>query len=111
MTGPSNIGKSRIIAALRAVIYGTGSQSDIRTTKDEETHRVHMEKSASVKITFDQGKVIEWTRKKSGSPIESWKLKLPGLPDNEIPVVNGNACSGRMAPNGLVSRKSLISEQ
>lgn len=95
VTGPSNIGKSRIIAALRAVIYGTGSQADIRTTTDAVTGRVHMEKSATVTITFDAGKVLTWTRKKSGSPIESWRLQLPGMPENDIPVVEGIACSGR----------------
>ncbi len=95
VTGPSNVGKSRILSALRAVIAGDGSAGDIRTSPDRDGAMV-MEKSAVVRITFDGGKTLEWTRKKSGSPAEAWVLRLPG--EDGPAKLDGIVCSGR---NGM----------
>ncbi len=92
ITGPSNAGKSRIMAALRAVIAGTGNPGHIRTSKTDDGHTV-MQKSATVKITFDGGKVLEWTRKRTGSPRETWSLSVPGM--EGPPSIRGVVCSGR----------------
>lgn len=104
VTGPSNVGKSRIRSALRAVIAGDGSSGDIRTAPDEDGRMV-MEKAAVVRLTFDGGKTLEWTRKKTGSPVESWVLKLPG--ESGPAKLDGIVCSGR---NGMqwVGRKDVM---
>ncbi len=104
ITGPSNVGKSRILSALRAVIVGDGSVGDIRTSPGPDG-KMTIEKTAVVRLTFDGGKTIEWTRKKSGSPAESWVLRAPG--SDEPVTLDGIVCSGR---NGKqwVGRKDVM---
>lgn len=92
ITGDSNVGKSRILSAFRAVVCGTGVAGDIHMQETDDGF-VHMEKSAAVKICFDGGKSVEWVRRKSGSPVESWTYTDPSI--NGVPEVDGIVCAGR----------------
>lgn len=90
--GMSNVGKSRLLRALRCVILGEGNDGDISTFKTLKNNRIitDVHKKCSVQITFDQGKVLTWTRKRSGSPKEVWSLQNK---DGEIATLSdGTLC-------------------
>lgn len=93
--GKSNIGKSRLLRALRCVILNDGNDGDISSFAiDEKTHNISS--YCAVEITFNGGKTLYWKRKKSGSPKEVWTLK-----DNNGDIVklsDGTICD--MDKNG-----------
>lgn len=96
ITGPSNIGKSRILAALRCVLGGDGSDSVLHTSEpDEETGVVTVAKSCSVIVDFDDDKQVIWKRRKSGSPVEVWDFLYKGA---AVTLSDGTLCCGK---NGL----------
>ena len=94
IVGPSNIGKSRILAAMRCVLCGDGSDSVLHTSHNEQGEMT-VSKSCCVEIDFDDNKKIKWVRRKSGSPVETWEFTQNG---DVVVLPDGTLCSGK---NGL----------
>ena len=85
--GRNNIGKSRIIRALRNVFYGESDDGDIRNG----------ETVANVNIVFNEGMTLCWQRQQKRSPATQWRL----LDANGAPMtLNGAVCAagGRQLP-------------
>ena len=62
LIGPNNCGKSAIVTALQILCYNSPSKFVLR----------HGEKECKIIVETDDGHVVEWSRKKSGSP--SYKI-------------------------------------
>lgn len=98
--GLSNVGKSRLLRALRCVILGEGNDGDISTFKSLKNNKIitDVHKKCSVKIIFDHGKELTWTRRRTGSPKEVWSLYNS---DGTIATLSdGTLCENN--PNGSI---------
>lgn len=58
LVGPNNCGKSAVVAALQILCHNENSTYVLR----------HAEKNCQIIVETDEGHVIEWSRKKNGSP-------------------------------------------
>lgn len=91
--GDNNVGKSRVMKALRSVAYGESSDLDIR----------HGQKEVRVDIGLEHGMTLGWSRKPGRTPVQEWVLKDAA---GDIMTVDGEYCqSGRRrksADGGLV---------
>ena len=58
LAGPNNCGKSAVIAALQILCHNENSTYVLK----------HQEKNCRIVVETDDGHVIEWSRKKNGSP-------------------------------------------
>lgn len=72
--GQSNVGKSRVLRALRCVLLGEGNDGDISSDINEDGEYYEFAKECNVEIRFDGNRTLTWKRKRSGSPKESWSL-------------------------------------
>lgn len=95
IVGPSNFGKSRILAAMRCVLCNDGSDSVLHTYYDEDKSLI-LAKNCRVEIDFDNNKKITWVRRKSGSPVETWELTQNG---KVVTLPDGTLCSGKNGPD------------
>ncbi len=81
VTGANNIGKSRILRALRGIAYGESDDSDIRDGSSR----------AEVDIGLEGGGVLHWSRDQKRNPVTHWKLLDAS---NEVVSINGTHCDG-----------------
>jgi DNA repair exonuclease SbcCD ATPase subunit len=78
--GDNDLGKSRPMAALRAVAYDMGDDGDIRHGKDR----------CDVDIGLPRGRVLSWSRKPKRNPINLWRLTDP---NGEVTILeDGTRC-------------------
>lgn len=104
IVGENNVGKSRILRALRCVALGVGEEADISSAKDKKGKEKFARKahvivnlSSYVAGTIRPLKRIDWTRNLKGSPAEIWEMRsyneageLSGTPDTSE---EGEVCS------------------
>lgn len=94
--GRNNIGKSRIIRALRNVFYAESDDGDIRNG----------EMSAQIQVVFNEGMRLRWQRQQKKSPATKWSL----TDANGKPVLlRGAECAGggRQAPEWLAEATGI----
>lgn len=107
--GKSNIGKSRLLRALRCVILNEGNDGDISSyIKDSDDNSIlyNISPFCAVEITFDGGKTLYWKRKRSGSPKETWTYKDSN--GNIITLSDGTVCDNDKNGKDWVSSKEVM---
>lgn len=67
LVGANNLGKSAVVAALRAAAYGQSADACIR----------HGAATARVEIGLEHGRVLVWERRRHGSPKVVWRRLAP----------------------------------
>jgi hypothetical protein len=89
ITGDNNIGKSRVTQAFRALFYGDTDDGDIRLN----------EKRADLELTFDNDKVLYWSRGIKRNPINLWKLTDKNGNTLQSPSGEDYETGGRSVPD------------
>lgn len=101
--GENNVGKSRILRALRCLALGLGEEADISSMKQDDgsekfAKRAHI--SVDLAAYKDNKPIpmrrIKWTRKLRGSPAEKWEmihLDENGIEGDEPLNFEGEVCS------------------
>lgn len=91
IVGQNNIGKSRVMKALRAVCYGDARDSDIR----------HGQNQVTVTLTLERGMTLTWSRKLNRNPVQQWTLQDR---NGDIMTIDGEFCQSGKRRRGADAR-------
>ena len=80
--GANNIGKSRLLRALRAAFYGVASDGVLREKG----------RPAELDVGFEDGMVLSWSRNPRRNPVTQWRLTGA---DGHVVVHQGKECDGK----------------
>lgn len=93
LIGPNDRGKSSLVRAMAAALYGDGYDSLIR----------HGEASCAVEIDIEDGRRLTYTRHRRRNPVNMWTLMEPDgaiVEENDVRYETG----GRTAPDWVASK-------